>query len=590
LLEPGVHPLSEENVMLFTTGPMCGTIAPGNARMSITAKTFDRMHLGMTNVGGKFGPELKYAGYDQVLVRGIADSPVYIWIDDGDVEIRSAAHLWGKDTWETEARIKQELGTRGVQIGSIGPAGENLARYACIIFNINRAAGETGLGAVMGGKKVKAVAVRGSGSVEVADPAGLVRYAKDLVKRIVANEFYSLIADYGTLPGTTFYDMMGYLAVCNYGQAGDWEKVQNIGAVEIAEYFKKSVACFGCPIHCSHHFRITEGPFKGEEGAKPEFSTTQVPFGAGLGVDDREALLKFLNLANQYGINTREFPYILGVAMDWYENGIITTADTDGIPLEWGNVDSILKMMEKGAHRQGFGDLLGDGAEEAARKIGRGADRFVSSVRGVQCGGEEVKVLIGTALNYVTATIPAHVEEGMPIVEIKGMDSREALAKFGTDDLDPMSYNKAAVTIYYQDLCMACDVMGICKFFTEWTGQEVSFEELARLFEMSTGMEMDDESVRGASRRVRNLERAFLVREGITRADDRMSGKVMEPIKKGQRVGLTLDEDKFSGLLDEYYRSRGWDVATGIPLQETLAEHGLEDVAQDLQRRKKLAR
>jgi len=589
LLEPGVHPLSEDNVMLFTTGPMCGTIAPGNSRMSITGKTFDKMHLGMTNVGGKFGPELKYAGYDQILLRGRAESPVYIWINDGEVELRSAEHLWGKDTWETEAQIKEELGTKDVQIGSIGPAGENLARYGCIIFNINRAAGETGLGAIMGAKKVKAIAVRGTGSVEVADPAALVRYSKELVQRIVNNEFYSLIADYGTLPGTTFYDMMGYLAIRNYGQAGDWEEVQNIGAVEIAEYFKKPVACFGCPIHCSHHFKITEGRFKGEEGAKPEFSTTQVPFGACLGVDDREALLKFLNLANRYGMNTREFPYILSVAMDWYENGIITTADTDGIPLEWGNVDAILKMMEKGAYREGFGDLIADGAESAAQKIGKGADRFVSSVRGVQCGGEEVKVLIGTALNYVTATIPAHVEEGMPIVEIKGMDSREALTKFGTDDLDPLSYNKAAVTIYYQDLCMACDVMGICKFFTEWTGQEVSFSELASLFEACTGVEMDEPLVRKVSQRVRNLERAFLVREGITRADDKMTGKVTEPIKKGQRVGLTLDEEKFSRLLDEYYRSRGWAVETGIPLSETLAELGLEDVARDLQERNKLS-
>jgi aldehyde:ferredoxin oxidoreductase len=588
LLEPGVDPFSEKNVMLFTTGPMCGTLAPGNARMSITAKTFEKMYLGMSNVGGKFGPELKFAGYDQIVLRGIAESPVYIWIDDGKVELRSAKDLWGKDTWETEERIKAELGRKDVQIGSIGPAGENLARYGCIIFNINRAAGETGLGAILGAKQVKAIAVQGTQPVEVADPAALVRVSKELVKRIKNNEFYSLIADYGTLPGTTFYDMMGYLAIRNYGQAGDWAAVQKIGAVEIAEYFKKPVACFCCPIHCSHHFKINEGRFKGEEGAKPEFSTTQVPFGACLGVDDPEALLKFLNVANRFGINTREFPYILSVAMDWYENGIITKADTDGIPLEWGNVDSVLKMLEKGAYREGFGDLIADGAESAARKIGKGAERFVSSVRGVQCGGEEVKVLIGTALNYVTATIPAHVEEGMPIVEIKGLDSREALEKFGTDDLDPLSYNKAAVTIYYQDLCMACDVLGICKFFTEWTGQEMSFKDLARLFEPCTGMEMDERSVRRISQRVRNLERAFLVREGITRSDDRMTGKVTEPIPAGQRVGLTLDEKKFSRLLDEYYESRGWDVETGIPLEKTLTEVGLEDVARDLRRRDKL--
>jgi len=583
LLPPGVDPLSERNVLLLATGPMCGTIAPGNSRMSLTAKTFDRTYLGMSNVGGKFGPELKFAGYDQLLIRGVADSPVYLWIEDDRVELRPAGHLWGRDTWETEAAIQKELGARGVQIGSIGPAGENLARYACIIFNLNRAAGETGLGAVMGSKKLKAIAVRGTRPVTAADPEALLRYSKELLTRITGNEFYSLIAGYGTLPGATFYDMMGYLCVRNYAQSGDWEGTEKIGAVEIAKYFQKPVACFACPIHCSHHFKITSGPYQGEEGAKPEFSTTQVPFGAGLGIDDPEALLKLLNLANRYGINSREFPYILSVAMDWYENGIITKQDTDGIALEWGNVEAVIQMMEKGATRQGFGDLLADGSEIAAARIGRGAERFVSTCRGVQCGGEEVKVLIGTALNYVTATIPAHVEEGMPIVEIKGMDSREALEKFGSDDLDPLSYNKAAVTIYYQDLCLACDILGVCKFFTEWTGQELSFPELARLFTTTTGVDLDADSLRQTSRRVRNLERAFLVREGITRKDDRLVGKVTEPIKKGQRVGLSIDEERFSGLLDEYYQRRGWDIQTGIPLRGTLEELGLQDVAADLQ-------
>ncbi len=585
LLAPGVDPLSEENVMLLSTGPMCGTIAPGNSRMSLAAKTFEKVHIGMSNVGGKFGPELKYAGYDQILLRGKAETPVYLWIDDDRVELRPADHLWGRDTWETEERIKEEAGTRDIQIGSIGPAGENLARFACIIFNINRAAGETGLGAIMGAKKLKAIAVRGSRPVTAARPEELFHYSRELVQRITHNDFYSLIADYGTLAGVTFYDMMGYLCIKNYGQTGDWEGTEKIGAVELAKHFKKPVACFGCPIHCSHHFKIEEGPYKGEEGAKPEFSTTQVPFGACLGVDDPEALLKFLNLSNRYGINTREFPYILSVAMDWYENGIISKKDTDGIPLEWGNVESVLTMMERSSLRQGFGDLLADGTEIAARQIGKGAERFVSSCRGVQCGGEEVKVLIGTALNYVTATIPAHVEEGMPIVEIKGMDSREAIQKFGSDDLDPLSYNKAAVTIYYQDLCLACDILGVCKFFTEWTGQELSFPELARLFEMCTGMDMDEKEVRRISTRVRNVERAFLVREGITRKDDRMTGKVVEPIPKGQRVGLTLDEEKFSNLMDEYYERRGWDVNSGIPTEETLQELALGDVAEELKQK-----
>jgi len=585
MVEPGLDPLSPENVLLFSTGPMCGTIAPGSARMSVSAKTFEKMYLGMSNVGGKFGPELKYAGYDCLTIRGKAPEPVYLWLQDDMVQIRSAGHLWGKDTWETEAAIKSELGGSDVHVASIGPAGEHITRYACIIFDINRAAGETGLGAIMGSKNLKAIAVRGTGAVHVARPGEFTAFSKDLIQRIRKNEFYPLISEYGTLAGTGFYDMMGYLAVKNYSQAGDWAPVERISAVELARYFKKPVACFSCPLHCGHHFKVDHGPFKGEEGAKAEFSTTQVPFGACLGIDDKEALFAFLNLSNRLVINTREFPYILSVAMDWYAHGVITKDDTDGIPLEWGNVDSVLKMIRKAAYREGFGDVIADGSERAASKIGRGAERFVSSVRGVQCGGEEVKVLIGTALNYVTATIPAHVEEGMPIVEIKGMDSCEALSKFGTDDLDHLSYDKAAVTIYYQDLCLACDSLGMCKFLTEWTGQEMSYSELATLFSMCTGVPMDQDSLRTASQRIRNVERAFLAREGITRRDDALKGKVLEPIKAGQRVGLALDDERFSRLLDEYYKRRGWDVETGIPLKARLRELGLDDIASDLERR-----
>jgi aldehyde:ferredoxin oxidoreductase len=380
MVEPGIDYRSPDNVLMFGTGPFCGTIGPSNARGSVGAKITEGAYLGFSSVGGRFGPELKYAGYDHIAVRGKASHPVYLWIDDDRVEIRSAEHLWGKDTWETEDLVKQELGDTEALIASIGPAGENLTHVACIIISCVHAAGQTGLGAVMGSKNLKAIAVRGTGSVEVARPDEFAAYSKELLNRIISEPNYPFMSTVGTVAITSLLNESGTLPVKNFSQAGGWEGIEKVGPSGFQPYSTSMQACGSCPIHCRHHFKIKEGRYKGEAGGSVDFGTASVP-GFSLLIEDTEACLKFLNRCNQLGVDTIAFPFLLAAATEWYEKGIITGKDTDGIPLEWGNADLMLKMLEKVAHREGFGDLLADGAPAAAARIGKGAEECISTCK-----------------------------------------------------------------------------------------------------------------------------------------------------------------------------------------------------------------
>lgn len=594
-IQPRMDHRSPNNILMFGAGPFSGTIGPSNARVSVAAKTTEGAYLGFSNVGGRFGPELKYAGYDHLLFRGKSVSPVYLWIDDDNVELRSATHLWGKNTWETDAMIKQELGDSEVIIASIGPAGENQTHFGCIIISCVHAAGESGLGAVMGSKNLKAIAVRGTGSVEVAKPDEFVAYSKELINRITSHPFYPFLSTVGTVGTVPLFNEMGILPIKNFSQAGGWEGAENIGPSGFQPSSTSMQACGSCPIHCRHHFRVKKGRYKGEAGGSIDIGTTSVP-GFCLLIDDTEACLKYLNLCNQLGVDTIAFPFMLAVATEWYEKGIITSKDTDGVPLEWGNADSLLIMLEKVAHREGFGDLLADGTATAAARIGKGADKYLSTCKGQQIIGLEPRGLVGTALNYVTGTIPSHDEEGQPTVEYIGplvtMPDKEAMQKFGTvEACTPLSYDKARATVYYQDLCLIADALGMCKFITEWGRIVLGLDEMAQLFEKCTGVEMDGENLKATANRIRCVERAFLVREGITRKDDTITGKIAdEPIRKGvpSQIGVSLDMEKFSKMLDEYYQIRGWDIETGIPTKEKLHELGLDDIANELRERNQL--
>jgi aldehyde:ferredoxin oxidoreductase len=583
-LKPGINPFSPENIIIFGTGPLAGTIAPSPSKLNVTAKAHYN-YLGTSNAGGRFASELKWAGYDHIIMRGKAPEPVYLWIDDDVIELKSAKHLWGKDTWETERIIKEELGDRDVKIASIGPAGENLVTFSSITFSLYRSAAQTGMGAIMGSKNLKGIAVRGTKSIEVAKPTSLKRLTKDIIDRMMKNHTYSFMSVHGTPAFTYSYNERGNLSIRNFRKSGHWDKVEAFSLENIFKYYTADRACFGCPIHCSHFFVLKEGEFAGERGGGIEFGHL-LPLGISLDNSNLLSVFKATNLCNQYGMDTLEFSFVLGAAIEWYGKGIITDKDTDGIPLEWGDYRVIIDMIPKIAKREGLGDILAQGAIKAAKILGKGAEECISHCKGMAVAADDVRLSKGTALSHVTGTIPAHHEEGMPTPELYPMDAERAKELFGTTEvINPLSYDKALCVIYYQNQCTLFDCIELCKFISEWFGQEVIFKDVAELFSSATGIDIDAKDMEMVGERVHTLERAFNVREGMRREDDHMHGRIVkEATQSGPFKGERLEPEKFEEMLDKYYDLRGWDKKTGIPLRSKFKKVGLEDIAEDLEK------
>jgi aldehyde:ferredoxin oxidoreductase len=588
-LKPGVDPLSPENVLIFGTGPFGGTIAPSSSRMNVSAKPCTYKGVGTSNVGGGFPVDLKKAGYDHVIFRGRAEEPVYVWIDDDRIELRPAGHLWGKNTWDTYHVIKGELGGDELSAALIGQAGENLVTFANIMFTPYRAAGQTGMGAIMGTKNLKAVTVRGTGRIKAADPERLKNLSRQIVKAIMNNPAFTLVTQYGTPFWVPMYDGAGMTCIRNFQGTGNWAGIENFAMDKLIPYYKNPKGCYGCILRCGHLTEIPEGPYKGEKGGAIEAEHIW-PLGFGLDNTDLSSVVKSAYLANEYGMDTMELGYTIAPAMEWYEKGIITQKDTDGISLEWGHKDAIIEMIHKIAKREGFGDLLADGVLEAAKKIGKGAEAYVSHCKGVPMGSQDTRPSKGGALSQATTTIPGKYEDGSPPEFDPSFLGPEFIEKYyGKDALQMTSYKKAMATIYFQNLARLQDAVEICKIIGIGIAMPVDMPDIADLFSAITGIESSKEDMFLAAERINDVERIFAVREGVTRQDDHLCGKIMrEPVQTGQWKGERLDPEKFEMMLDEYYTLRGWDKETGIPTRAKLKSVGLEDLADELERMGKL--
>jgi aldehyde:ferredoxin oxidoreductase len=584
MVKPGIDPLSPENPLIFGTGPLSGTLAPAS-RFTVTAKSPLTGILGDANCGGGFSAELKWAGYDHIVIQGVASKPVYLWINDDQVELRDASNLWGKTVQDSAVLLKQELGDPGVQFALIGPAGENLVRLACVIGSNYRGAARTGMGAVMGSKKLKAIAVRGTRGVKIAKPKDFSLLMEEIWQMIRNSPVYPRLSVYGTPGLTTLLNERGYCSVRNLQQSGGFDQIDQIDHEALMPFFIKSKSCVGCIIHCGHFFAIKEGPFAGEKGGGIEFGSIG-PLGTHCGISYAPAIFKITSLCNQYGVDVLGFATILGFAMEWYQRGIITLDDLDGIPLEWGNYEATIKIFHKMIQKEGIGGLLGDGAVKAAAKIGRGAEKYITHSKGLEWGHADIRAFKGYALNQATATRGADHLRGIPGGELLGISPEEAQKKFGTPEAaSPTSYNKARMVIYYQNLCTLSDALEICKFNTEMIGLGIGIEEMRRLLETVTGIEMDRKTMLEAAERIYTVERAFLVREGIRRKDDALMGKQgSEPVVSGPFKGEGLEPEKFNQMLDEYYELRGWNKETGIPTRKKLEELGLNEIADELDR------
>ncbi len=585
---PGTDPLAEDNVVIFGSGPVAGTVAPSCPRCTVTAKSPLTGILGDANFGGFFSPAMKKAGLDHIILRGRAERPVVLVVNDGSANLMDAMHLWGKSIPETDAALKREFGEKA-QIAAIGPAGENMVYMACVVHRFN-AAGRTGMGAVMGSKNLKAVCVIGTGKVPVADPDRFAEARKIWKQKIDENPFTKFFGEFGSAGPLDREEEAGILTARNFSRTGEFENVSLVSAGNLKKYLTRSHACFCCPVHCIQSFEVTDGAYKGTRGTKmPEGCNSAC--GPTCGNTDPGSLFMMNNLANQNGLDILDFGLLTAIAMDWYEHGIINDTDTDGISLDWGNHESMIRLLKKICLREGIGNILADGAYKAAQTIGRDAEQYISHCKGMVFGGVDPRVLRGSALCYATGTRGGDHLRGGILVELpsangtSALSEEEAIEKYGTADvLKPTSYNKQTAANYNQDMYTIADCLEVCKFITAHNGHGIVMQDMADMLCAVTGLQLSINDLRTIANRVFTLERAYLVREGIDKKDDFLEGKwTRGPVPGGKYSGEAVDRREWDAMLERYYTTRGWDPATGIPLRETLDQLGLHDIAEDLQ-------
>jgi len=578
-LKSGVDALSPDNIIVFGTGPLTGTMAPAS-RMSVDSKNVYTNGVLSSNVGGHIGPELKYAGFDFLVVHGASKKPVYLLVTDGGVEFRDASHLWGESTWRTEDILRKDLGDPQIRVASIGISGENLAKPACIIVDKARAAGRGGSGAVMGSKRLKALVVRGTGSVSVAEPERFMDEIDRVWKKIDENQSVRARREYGTRASLPFANYLGLLGVRNF-QDDYWDnaKIERIKQDVLNEkYEKRKLACFNCPLYCSHFYKIDSGPYAGLtcEGFQTNIDWD---FSAKLDIDDPEALIKINALCSELGLDIDSSSGPIAWAFELFEKGIIGPTETDGIKLEWGNSMAVIELIQKIARREGFGKILAEGSKRASEIIGRGSERYVSHIKG-QDSIEALRSDKGWALGCVVAPRGGgHLNGAFQSHRTPGAGDRYSY------------HSKAEMVFWFEKFKAVVDMMGVCYFTTRWSDKDLlGLDDLTRLFSAATGIRMGSEQLMEVGRRVHNVEKAFnTLHAGFTREDDYPPQRFMiESVKTGPNIGEKLDAKKWSKMLDQYYTVHGWDLRVGWQRAESLNELGLVEVKERLQQEDRL--
>jgi len=581
---PEVDPLAPESLLIFATGPLCGTLVPNAGRMEVIAKSPLTGIYGDANAGGFFGPELKFAGWDAIVVTGQAPHPVYLTIADDRVELRDARDLWGLTTSQTEAAIRRAWGDLQVKTATIGPAGEHRVRFAAIQITPQRSAARCGLGAVMGSKHLKAVAVRGHGPVRVADPTRFHNLAVDFHRRIRANPVYHPVSAYGTPGIVALMDAMGRFPTRNF-RMGSFPEVDKISAEALeARAFMRHLACFGCPVHCDKLYRIPDGPHAGTALRSVEYETISA-LGSGVWSGDLDAILAANRLCDELGMDTISAGRTIAFAMELWEEEILNLDDTDGLVLRWGDAKMVLRLLEMIAYRRGFGDLLAEGTRRAAQVIGRGAERYAMHVKGLEIPAQDGRAQKSMGLAHVTSSRGADHLKAFPTIDETGYPE-EGRRRYGEQYLpeivDPLATKyKPMLVKDGEDFGAVVDSVGVCKSGGTFVFAELYWPDIAAALEAATGMEMPVERLKRIGERIYNLQRCYNVWHGITRADDRLPRRFTdEPSPSGNARGQVINLEP---MLDEYYRLRGWDPATGWPTAEKLRELGLEEASRRLQ-------
>lgn len=581
-IPPHLEGLDPENKLFFGVGPLVGTMLSGAARFNVSGMSPQTGILGDSNSGGFFGPELKFAGYDQVIIEGKAPYPVYLLITREKVELHPAEHLWGMDVQVTHREILHELGDSRVQISAIGPAAENGVKFAGLFNNLVRAAARTGMGTLMGSKNLKAIAVRGTGTIRVAHPKLFEALVKELDLAIYTHPEYAARALMGTTKLVHALNEAGCLATHHF-QTGRFDWAEEVSGEALAETYKtKSKSCFSCTIPCSRFYEVTEGPWKGLKSEGPEFEGL-AGFSSRVGVKDLASALKGVDLCNRYGLDVITTSEVISFAMELYQRGIINRADADGLDLSWGNTETVLTLVEKITHREGFGDILADGVRAAAEKIGRGSEDYAFHVKGLEFFQADPRGLKAYALGYALASRGGDHLRSEPSFEFSE-NPEEGLRLYGSPDAAyRLKYKgKGRVLKHYEEWSVLSDCLGVCKN-TIVNMELIPFDTAGKLLQAVVGWDIEGAEVQTICERVVNLERAFNTREGLSRKDDCLPKRFTQeplPPSSGSSAGSVVELEP---MLDEYYSARNWDVSTGKPTLEKLRELGLEKEAADLQ-------
>jgi aldehyde:ferredoxin oxidoreductase len=564
-LEADVDPLGPDNILCFGAGLLTGTTVPSSGRYNVSAKSPATGLFGDANSGGFWAPELKYAGYDQLLVTGRAAEPVYVLIKDGCTEIRSATHLWGKSVWDTERLIKEELKDDSLQISSIGQAGENRVRYAAVINNLSRAAGRTGMGAVMGSKNLKAIAVKGTQGLNIADRHGLRRLNRKLLSIMYESPSFPLRSTLGTSLLIELYNGMGVLPTRNARESTFEGSASISGRLLMDRYVIKPKSCFGCPVHCSHYYVVKEGPYAGTAGEGPEFETL-CALGSRCGNGNLESILAANNLCNQYGLDTISTGGVIAFAMECYEKGLLTKTDVDGLELVWGNHEAIISLIHKIASREGVGDLLAEGVARMSQQI-PGSEGFALHVKGLETPEQDVRGLKSWGLGWAVSSRGADHCRAFPLAETT-WKPEEAERLFGTKNAaDRFSYDgKPEMVKWYEEYSAVGDALEFCRIAQ--LGLNMPLDLIAEIVNAVTGLQYSAADLLQVGERIVQVERMFNLRNGLKPDDDRLPARFLnEAISAGPSKGHRYDQKR---VLEKYYRLRDWDAETGWPGAKTL--------------------
>ena len=569
-IEPGIDPLGPNNRLIFGAGMLTGYPGLGT-RMNVSCKSPESGYLGDANMGGDFGAEMVFAGFSHLVIEGKADHPVYLYIHNGDIEIRDARHLWGKDALETQRAIVEELGDPKVKIACIGPAGENLVRFAAIMHGHKAAAARTGVGACMGSKNLKAVAVRGTMEVKAYLPSEFMKYYLEVMNALMERKWVKALGRWGTPLLLQYANHMGFLSVKNHQCTTLGEEGAKIDAEALDKYTTGTVACFSCPVHCRPRHDIKAGKYAGQYGEGPEYATIG-SLGNQLGNTDIEHIIYAGNLCNRLGLDTISTGSYIGWVMECYQRGILTQEVT-GIPLEWGNTDAITQIIEMIAYRNGFGDILAEGSR-ARELLPPEAANYLFETKNMPWEMTDERLTKSFGFGLAVASRGADHMRSRPSLDVLLLPS-EVLEKIYGKPIDPdfTQYEGRALMVWWHELLFAVtDALGMCRFLTVFSSpQAPQYPEYSRFIELATGLKLTEEELKRAGERIYTAERLFITREGIRRQDDKLPSRYYEPVPDGPSKGACWDPVKFQEMLDEYYQLHGWDQE-GVPRPETVKQ------------------